>query len=87
MYSNVNFRMDSDVKTQMTSICNQLGMSLSTAFNIFANAFVRSGGIPFDVTVKIPNETTLTAMATAERGEDIFGPFDSVDELMEALNA
>lgn len=34
MYSNVNFRMDSDVKTQMTSICNQLGMSLSTAFNI-----------------------------------------------------
>lgn len=87
MYSNVNFRMDSDVKSQMTSICNQLGMSLSTAFNIFANAFVRNGGIPFDVTVEIPNETTLAAMASAERGEDLYGPFDSVAEMMEALNA
>ncbi len=87
MYSNVNFRMDSDVKSQMTSICNQLGMSLSTAFNIFANAFVRNGGIPFDVTVEIPNEATLAAMASAERGEDLYGPFDSVAEMMEALNA
>ena len=34
-----------------------------------------------------PNETTYQAMAAAEKGEDLYGPFDSVAELMEALNA
>ena len=28
-----------------------------------------------------------TAMEAAEKDEDVYGPFDSVDELMEALNA
>ena len=47
MDANMTFRMDSDIKAQMISICNKLGMTPSTAFNIFANAFVREQGIPF----------------------------------------
>ena len=34
-----------------------------------------------------PNAVTLAAMEAAERDEDIYGPFDSMKELMEALNA
>ena len=64
MDTNMTFRMDSDVKAQMSAICNQLGMTTSTAFNIFANAFVRAKGMPFAVTVteetvKIPREKML----------------------------
>ena len=33
-----------------------------------------------------PNSTTFAAIETAESGEDMYGPFDSVDELMKALN-
>ena len=33
------------------------------------------------------NEVTLAAMDAAEHNEDMHGPFDSVQELMEALNA
>lgn len=51
MDTNMTFRMNSDVKAQMTAICAKLGMTPSTAFNIFANAFVREQGIPFDVKV------------------------------------
>lgn len=36
---------------------------------------------------KEPNETTYAAMQNAQDGEDMFGPFDSVSALMEALNA
>lgn len=54
MDTNITFRMDSEVKTQMAAICAQLGMTTSTAFNIFANAFVRSKGMPFPVTVQEP---------------------------------
>lgn len=62
MDTNMTFRMDSDVKTQMAAICDQLGMTTSTAFNIFANAFVRAKGMPFAVTVQEP-----TAAVTRER--------------------
>lgn len=47
MDTNMTFRMDADVKAQMAAICSQLGMTTSTAFNIFANAFVRMKGMPF----------------------------------------
>jgi len=46
--------MDSEIKAQMASICEALGMTPSTAFNIFANAFVRAGGMPFPVTIQEP---------------------------------
>ncbi len=51
MDTNMTFRMDSEVKSQMSAICSQLGMTTSTAFNIFANAFVRAKGMPFAVTI------------------------------------
>lgn len=52
MDTNMTFRMDSEVKAQMSAICSQLGMTTSTAFNIFANAFVRAKGMPFAVTIQ-----------------------------------
>lgn len=33
-----------------------------------------------------PNETTLAAMEAAETGEDLYGSFDTVEEMMKALN-
>lgn len=54
MDANMTFRMDSEVKAQMAAICAELGMTTSTAFNIFANAFVRAKGMPFAVTIQQP---------------------------------
>ena len=54
MDTNMTFRMDSQVKAQMAEICTQLGMTTSTAFNLFANAFVRAKGMPFSVTIQEP---------------------------------
>lgn len=44
-------------------------------------------GNPFEVKVDEPNAVTYAAMEAAEKGEDMYGPFDSVADLMEALNA
>jgi len=62
MDTNVTFRIDSEVKAQMAEICSQLGMTTSTAFNIFANAFVRAKGMPFPVTVQKPEKLTAAQM-------------------------
>ena len=53
MDSNITFRIDTDIKQQMSAICKELGMTTSTAFNLFANAFVRAKGMPFPVTTQI----------------------------------
>lgn len=75
MDTNITFRMDSEVKTQMAAICAQLGMTTSTAFNIFANAFVRSKGMPFPVTIQEPVAITKEKMlADTEQILDEFLP-------------
>ena len=84
---NVTFRVDDELKSQADSLFSELGMSLSTAFNIFLRQSVREQQLPFSVTKNIPNAVTVAAMEAAERDEDMYGPFDSVSALMETLNA
>ena len=33
---NINFRMDAELKKSMEKLCDELGMSMTTAFTIFA---------------------------------------------------
>lgn len=44
--TNVNIRMDQNDKLLFDEICKELGMTMSTAFNVFAKAAIRQGG-PF----------------------------------------
>ena len=46
----VNFRMDSELKRSMEQVCKDMGMSLTTAFTIFATKVAREKRIPFEVT-------------------------------------
>lgn len=66
MDTNMTFRMDSEVKTQMAAICAQLGMTTSTAFNLFANAFVRAKGMPFAVTIQEPTQNLTKTQMLAD---------------------
>ena len=65
--SNVSFRIDSDLKSQADALFSQLGMNMTTAFNIFLRQSVREGCIPFDITINTPNAETVAAMLEAER--------------------
>lgn len=65
--TNLSIRMDTDVKAQAEALYNELGMSLTTAINIFIRQSLRERCIPFDITLNTPNRETLEAMAEAER--------------------
>lgn len=65
--TNVSIRMDADLKAQADALFGELGMNMSTAFNIFARQAVREGRIPFEITINQPNRDTLAAMLEAER--------------------
>lgn len=47
----VNFRMDSDLKQEMESVCKEMGLSMTTAFTIFARKVSREKRIPFEIAV------------------------------------
>lgn len=47
---NVNFRMDAELKKDMEKVCQDMGLSMTTAFTIFAKAVSREKRIPFEVT-------------------------------------
>lgn len=83
---NINIRIDSELKKQFEDFCNDMGMTMTTAFTLFAKKAVREYRIPFEIGGSNPNAITRAAMDAANNG-DMFGPFNSVSDLMEALNA
>ena len=46
----VNFRMDENLKKSMEQTCQEMGMSMTTAFTIFAKKVSREKRIPFEIT-------------------------------------
>ena len=48
----VNFRIDEDVKKDMEQACREMGLSMSTAFTIFAKKVGREKRIPFEIAVE-----------------------------------
>lgn len=85
--TSMNIRMDIEVKKQAEALFNEIGMNMTTAINIFLKQAIRENGIPFELKVNVPNEITKKALIDAENGADVYGPYNSVEELMEALNA
>ena len=47
--TNINIRMDSDLKMQFEAFCADMGMTMTAAFNIFAKKAVREYRIPFEI--------------------------------------
>lgn len=47
----VNIRMDEDVKKEMEKTCKELGITMSSAFNMFARKMCREKRIPFEVSI------------------------------------
>jgi len=82
-----NISIDADVKKQAQELFADLGLDLSTAINIFLKRSVLEQGIPFEVAREVPNEVTAKAIADSENEKDVYGPFDSIEALMESLNA
>ena len=83
----MTIRTDKEIKQQAQKIFSDLGVDMSTAVNVFLRQVIKYQGFPFDVTLETPNEITRKAIIDAENGIGLHGPFNSVKELMEDLNA
>lgn len=60
--TNLNIRIDKVIKEQAEEIFNELGLNMTTAVNIFLRTAIREHGIPFELKLDAPNETTVAAI-------------------------
>jgi len=47
--TSINVRVDEQVKERFGGLCEEIGMSVSTAFNVFMKAALRENRIPFEL--------------------------------------
>lgn len=50
--TNVNIRMDENLKKQFDAFCSEIGMNMTTAFCVFAKTAVRQNKIPFEISAE-----------------------------------
>lgn len=85
---NVNIRMDKDLKKQFEAFCKDMGMSMTTAFNIFAKKTVREYRIPFEIGGEVPNKETEEAIQEVQKMKEdpnLGKTYTDVDEMMEDI--
>ncbi len=65
----LSVRMDAEVKSQLDELCTDVGMTTSTAINMFAKAFIRERKLPFEVIASDPfySESNMNHLARSRQ--------------------
>ena len=85
--SNLNIRMDKDIKEQADQLFNELGLTMTAAVNLFLRASIREQGIPFSLKLDKFNKETIEAIEEGRKiakDSNVKG-YHTVDELKKAL--
>ena len=62
----ISIRMDDHLKHQFEEFCGAIGMSMTTAFNVFAKTAVREQKIPFEISAKSVSTTIPSGNQVAD---------------------
>lgn len=85
----INVRINEEDKKVFNHICDELGLSMSSAFNMFVKSMIRMGGLPFETKLENFDITTIKAI---EETEDIIAgkvkrsTYKTTEELFSALD-
>ena len=64
--TNINVRVDTDLKKDAETLFHDLGLTMSGAITLFLRSAVNNNGIPFEVRRAEPNVVTKAALAEYE---------------------
>ena len=87
--TNINVRVDTELKQSAESLFNDLGLNMSSAITMFLKCAVSYDGIPFEIK-RIPNAETRAALAEYDEMRKNPGDYkrfasfdDMIDEVLE----
>ncbi len=86
--TNINIRMDEGLKQEFDWLCTELGLNMTTAFNVFARAVVQYRRIPFEIALD-PNAETRAAINEVREAKQHINKkvYSSFSELLKEVEA
>ena len=82
----ISIRLDAELKKQMEDLCEELGITMASAYTIFTKKCVREHGLPFKVTLdpfysRANQEYLIRSLKELEEGKGIkYNPFEDKEE-------
>jgi len=85
MNNNASVRVNRELKEEAEALFEDMGMDISTAFNIFMRQAIRNSNFPFEITGNIPNAETRAAFIEGDMlaADPNVKTYSSVEELLE----
>lgn len=86
--TNINIRMEKNIKEEAEYLFSEFGMNMTTAINIFVRQAVRQGKIPFEISLNKPNAETIAAIKEVQlmkKDPSLGKIYMDVDEMMKEL--
>ncbi len=85
--TNLNIRINKDIKETAEKIFGELGINMTTAINVFLRQTIRENGIPFELKLDTPNKITMDSISEGRKiAEDTsIKGYTSIADLKAAL--
>ncbi|MCL2640211.1 MAG: type II toxin-antitoxin system RelB/DinJ family antitoxin [Phycisphaerales bacterium] len=85
--TNLNIRIDKELKGRAEAFFNELGLTMSSAFNIFVRQSLREGKIPFELSVEADPFYSEENQAVLRRSIQELNEGKVITKTMEELRA
>ena len=88
--TNINVRVDSELKQEAEELFNDLGLNMSSAINMFLRSAIMHDGIPFEIKRQIPNAETRAALNEYEemrKNPGQYKRYESFDDMLDEVFA
>ena len=86
---NINIRVEPELKKEVESILNDLGMNLAEAITIYLKQIVLTDSIPFIIKKPQFSDEMLESIAEADeimKNPDKYKSYHNLDEILEDIN-
>ena len=84
--SALTIRLDSELKSQFDSLCEEFGMSTNTAFNIYVRQVVRNRSIPFTIAAPSKDDVMAKGRAAFYRMRQVAAEAGMQDMTLDEIN-
>ena len=88
MTTNLNIRTDKEIKEQSDKIFSELGLTMTSAINMFLRATIRENGIPFSLKLDVPNKETKEALSEFDemkKNKEKYKRYESFKDILEEI--
>lgn len=82
----LNVRIDANDKKKFETFCNNVGMNVSTAVNMFIKAVLREQKLPFEIKDNSFNEVVYEKLKEADQEIDKTNTRYTIDDIKDSLN-